>query len=190
MDFFFFSFGLLSLPAGCSSVPQHNILQLAIRKHPRVDGGRAPRGQASGHPRRHPQDAQRLRDAGWREGSQTLRCAPISPVNIRDNQSINHWNALVSAVGLFKKTLLSLWRQISGLLLKRHTKYSKHLPEPYWQCFKMVIDIVLCSKVSLVIVSSVILWGFPLSFVVVSYPSPELHSSYPGWLVETIQHPN
>lgn len=76
--FFFFSFfSLTVLLSGCRSVPQHHLLQPAVREHQRDTRGGVPSGASSRHPWCHPQDAPWLWHPGWGAGPQAVRFAAL-----------------------------------------------------------------------------------------------------------------
>lgn len=66
---------LTLLSSGCRSVPQHHLLQPAVRQHKRHSGGGVPSGTFSRPPWCYPQDAPWLWHPGWRAGPQAVRSA-------------------------------------------------------------------------------------------------------------------
>lgn len=68
-------FSLTVLLSGCRSVPQHHLLQPAVRENQRHARGGLSSSSSSRPPWRYPQDAQWLWHPGWGAGPQALRLA-------------------------------------------------------------------------------------------------------------------
>ena len=74
---FFSSLSLTVLLSGCRSVPQHHLLQPAVRKHQRHTRGGLRSGTSRRHPWCYPQDAPWLWHPGWGAGPQAVRFAAL-----------------------------------------------------------------------------------------------------------------